>query len=135
MIPQNFFSERLERVDMHNVLNRAIEVNEDIISDQNTNQLDKGLDSVGNDLGEYANYEYKNRWKPIDLKLTGDFRKSIAPKTAAEEFAMSASDWKTDKLVTAFGSAILGLSDEGVQTTGEFIKDDVQQLFAEEVLK
>lgn len=135
MIAQNFFSERLERVDMHNVINRAIENNEDIISDQNTNMLDRGEDAFGNDLGEYGNYEYKNRWRPIDLKLTGDFRKSINPKTLVDEFTMDSTDWKTDKLINAFGPAILGLNKEGVKNAGEFIKDDVQKLFAEEVLR
>ena len=135
MIPETFFSERLARVDMHNVLNKAIEANEDFISDQITNQLDKGLDGDGNDLGEYRNYEYKNRWKPVDLKLTGEFRKSITVKGHEDYAEPTATDPKTEDLTAKFGDAILNLTDKAKEDTGEFIKEDVQLLYAEEVMK
>ena len=133
MIPGNFFSGRIENINMHDIINRAIEVNRDIIADQNTNQLDKGLDSEGNDLGEYSNFDYKNRWKPVDLKLTGDFRKSINPSVGSDSFSLDASDWKTTMLKKRYGNSILGLSKEGVEVTCEFIKEDMQKIFAEEV--
>lgn len=135
MIPETFFSSRLEKVDMHEVLNKAIEANEEIISDQVTNQLNKGFDGNGEDLGEYANYAYKNRWKPVDLKLTGAFHESIKPKTYPDYFEMTASDPKTEELTQKYGDAILNLSEEGVRNTAEFIKNDLQQLYAEEVMK
>lgn len=134
-MPENFFSERLENVDMHNVINRAIEANEDYISDQVTNQLDKGKDGEGEDLGEYRNYEYKNRWEPVDLKLTGSFRKSIHPELHEDYFEMNASDPKTDELTKKYGDTILDLGEEGIKNTIEAITPDVQQLYAEEVLK
>jgi hypothetical protein len=135
MIPENFFSARIENVDVHNIINRAIEANEDYISDQVTNQLDKGLDGEGGDLGEYRNYEYKNRWDPVDLKLTGAFRKSIYPELHEDYIEMNASDPKTEKLTERYGDAILDLGEEGVNNTIEILKPEIQQLYSEEVMK
>jgi hypothetical protein len=135
MIDDNFFIQQLLDINVHKIINRAIAANVDIIIDQNLIQLDKGLDSLGSDLGIYARYAYKDRWKPIDLNLSGDFRRSIYPQFSDESFTLEASDPKTSKLQMRYGDEILGLSEEGKQMAGEFIQEDVQNLFKEEVLR
>jgi len=133
VIKENFFTERLSKVDINSIIGRAVESNSDYISDQLTKHYDKGEDGKGASLGKYKDFNYKNRFEPIDLKLTGAYRKSIAPKNYGEYFEMNATDSKTEKLVTQFGENILSLSKEDVKNIGEFIKPDIIKDFRNEL--
>jgi hypothetical protein len=135
MIPANFFIAPLAAVDLNDVIKRSIDNNADLISDLIGHQLDQGLDGQGKDLGEYANFEYKGRWSPVDLKLTGAFRQSIVPGTYKDFFEMTASDPKTEKLTTWYGEAIIDLSDEAIDKTKEYIIDDMIKITEEEMVK
>ena len=135
MIPSNFFTAPLAAIDLNDVIQRSIEINADLISDLVGAQLDKGLDAEGNDLGEYANYFYKERWSPVDLKLTGAFRLSIVPGTYKEFFEMTATDKKTAKLTLRYGDAIIDLSEEAIDKTKEYIIDDMIKITEEEMVK
>ena len=106
----NFFTQRIGEVDLKSLLFKAIEKNQDVFNDQNTIQLDKGLDSFGNDLGEYANFNYKDRWRPVDLNLTGKFRRSIYAKPFEDRIEMEASDSKAERLAQWYGDGIVRLS-------------------------
>lgn len=133
MITPDFFTGKLEAVDLNQVIGKAIDENESLISDLNGSQLNEGLDSKGGDLGEYKDFSYKNRFRPVDLRLTGEFRRSIYPKNEGDVFVMDATDWKAESLVERYGDDILGLNDENIQKAGEIIKEDLQIMFAEEV--
>jgi hypothetical protein len=125
MIPPKFFTAPLAAIDLEDVIKRAIDNNADLISDLVGKQLDQGLDGQGNDLGEYANFEYKGRWSPVDLKLTGDFRQSIVPGTYKDFFEMTASDPKTEDLTQRYGDPIIDLSDDSIEKVKEYIIDDM----------
>jgi len=135
MIPANFFIAPLAAVDLNDVIKKSIEINADMISDLVGFQLDKGLDGEGKDLGEYANFEYKGRWSPVDLRLTGAFRQSIVPGTYKDFFEMTATDPKTEKLTLWYGDAIIDLSENAIDKTKEYIIDDMIKITEEEMVK
>lgn len=111
---------------------KAVEAHRDEITDLNTIELDKGLDSNGKDLGTYKNFDYKDRFRPVDLLLTGRFRGSIFPKTGKKNFEMVATDEKTDMLQDKYGDEILGIKDE--TEVSEVIKETFVELFRKKTL-
>ena len=132
-LPNNFFSEKLEKIELHEVINKAIEKSADIISDQVTSQLQRGVDGKDESLGEYASYAYKGRLEPVDLRLTGDFWRSIVPKTYNDYFEMTATDPKTEMLTQKYGDAILDLDSQSVATAAEYIKEEMITIFSNEI--
>lgn len=122
-------------IDMAMLLAKALESNDQEILDINRQQLDQGKDSKGASLGRYANFKYKNRWEPVDLKLTGDFREkfTLAPgKKSAEIFSQ---DRKNDILEKKYGKDIFGIAKPMLPNVGEIIKPTLKELFKEEVTK
>lgn len=130
-----YFSERLKAFNVGATIKELLEERKNVISDLNTEQLNKGLDSEGNDLGVYKIFSYKNRFRPVDLRDTGAFHNSIQPKLNKERIEVIATDEKTDMLQDKYGDEILGLSDEGKQYLIDDIRDEFIQSYRKAVLK
>lgn len=126
-----FVSKRIGEVDFEKILRKLLEDRKIQIVDLNTLQLEKGLRADDKDLGVYKRFSYKQRYRPVDLKDTGDFHRSIQARINPHSIEMTASDIKTDKLQDKYGDEILGLSDEAKQ----FIIDDIRNEFIEMVRK
>lgn len=110
------------------------------IIDLNTEEqlFEKGIDSLGASLGEYAdatiegtaNFKGKlEKGQPIDhitLKDTGDFYKSFAIKVQNGGFLIVADGQKDDtNLLSEFGKEIVGLTDENLQIVIDAIKEKI----------
>lgn len=95
------------------------------ITDLNKEQLDKGLDSEGNDLGSYKRFSYKKRYKPVDLKGEGPFRNSFELNAFGDGFEITATDGKTARLMAQYGPAIVGLPKEKLPDAAEMMLDSV----------
>jgi hypothetical protein len=108
------------------------------IIDLNTEEqlFEKGIDSLGASLGDYAattiegtaNFEGKKdkgqRFDHITLKDTGEFYKSFAIKVKNGGFLIVADGRKEDtNLLEEYGKEILGLTDENFQIVIDAIKD------------
>lgn len=117
----------IDRVDflaglpLERYLDETVQEHESEITDLNRKQLDKGLDSEGNSLGEYKHFDYKGRWEPVDLKQTGAFRSSFDAQPFGKGFEITASDPKTGELMDKYGDAILGIADENKAVLGEIL--------------
>jgi len=81
------------------------------IEEANKSKLLKGIDTEGKSLGRYKNFEYKQRFTPVDLKLTGDFHNSIKAEFSKTDFVIEAIDFKTKFLEKKYGENIVGISD------------------------
>lgn len=117
--------DQLLNLDYEGIITAAAVEHEAELTDLNRKQLDKGLDAAGNDLGDYRYYEYKNRWRPVDLKDTGAFRRSFDIKPFGKGFEVVATDPKADELQDKYGDAILGLPDTELRTAGEIVLETV----------
>lgn len=102
----------LNRIQPEYALQQAIWENKESILRLNDKQLDKGIDAKGADLGSYKNFKYKGRFKPIDLKQTGEFRGEEDIIVDDQQMLFVDPNWKTDQLMTRFGEDIVGLTDE-----------------------
>lgn len=94
--------------------------------DENTAQLDAGMDAKGQQLPPYANPEYaamKGRSIP-DLKLTGNFWESFIIKQTRDSMLIDATDSKRNKLVNKYGD-IFGLTEERIDRLNkdQFVHD------------
>lgn len=135
MLNENFFTRIFEAIDLKEVMKKAINNKAAEISKLVKDQLQLGLDGNGKSLGEYARYDYKGRWSPVDLFLEGNFYKGIAPATYDQFFEMTDSDSKTEKLTTWYGDAILDLSEEHVDQTKVIIAPEMREIYSEEMHK
>lgn len=130
-----FFFKPFQGISINDIIRESVEAHPEEISDINTKQLLKGLDSEGKDLGTYKNFAYKNRFRPVDLKLTGDFHRSISPDAGKDNFEMKATDFKTEKLKDKYGDEILGIAKQSISEVGKIILPDIQEKFKDELHK
>jgi len=108
------------------------------IIDLNTEEqlFEKGIDSLGASLGDYAattiegtsSFEGKKdkgqRFDHITLKDTGEFYKSFAIKVQNGGFLITADPNKDDtNLFDDFGKEVVGLTDENLQIVIDAIKE------------
>lgn len=123
------------KVDMNSIIAESVEVCSDEIVQLNKSQLSLGEDSAGESLGEYANFSYKNRWKPVDLLLTGDFwrRLTVVVRPDNESFEIVGFDEKTADLQQRYGEKIIGISKELLPEIPSIIKTEMQEIFRREV--
>lgn len=112
----------LSRIDGNFAVAEAINQNKEIVLQPNDAQLDKGLDSKGKDLGEYKNFKYKNRWRPVDLLLTGEFRGEEDVITDNTEMVYVDPNEKTESLMSRYGVDIIGLPDTEFESTAQNLK-------------
>lgn len=93
----------------------------------NNEQLDRGEDAEGKDLGTYKNFNYKGRFRPIDLKLEGSFRAAEDIILDREQMSFVDTDFKTPFLTKRFGENIIGLSEKNIGIAAEIIHPEVIQ--------
>lgn len=120
---KGFFIEPLNRLDVESLIGEAVESNEDAATYLNERQLDIGIDAGGNSLGRYRNFSYKNRWEPVDLKLTGEFRRRFTLSSFKAETNITSTDSKTAKLERKYGGDIFGLTKQSLSIFGSVILD------------
>lgn len=100
-----------------------------------TSQLfDLGIDSNGEDLGEYSDFTIeikKSQGLPFDhitLFDTGEFYDSFRVKPLNDGFEITADPIKEDTdLFVEFGEDIVGLTTESIQELQKFIIPDVEE--------
>lgn len=127
------FAERLNKADVLNAFALAMVKNEARILELNKRQMDKGIDAEGRSLGRYRDFDYKGRFEPVDLLLTGSFRQKMEfSSITADETEISSTDEKTGKLKAKYGEDIFGVQD--IEQVGSVIKRDFQKFYREELL-
>lgn len=120
----NLFMQPLKKMKPIEALKKAIEQNDEKILDLNRQQLDKGKDAKGKSLGKYKNFKYKNRFQPVDLKLTGEFRDKFTLAVDNKQTIIFSQDQKEAKLEKRYGKDIHGVPAELLPNMQEIIKDD-----------
>ena len=70
----------------------------------------------------------------VTLKDTGDFHDSIFIQYGNDDFEIAASDSKTSKLITKYGAAILGLTEDNTDRTAQIIEPDLKELINKLIL-
>lgn len=120
----NIFYAPLKDADLMQALIKAIEKNDQKIMDLNRQQLDRGLDAKGEDLGSYKSFNYKNRFKPIDLKLKGDFRDKMTLQVDKKQTEIFSQDPKYPKLKKFRGKEPLGISNQYIPNMQDIIEED-----------
>ena len=109
----------LKRSNLEDVFRRTVLENQEEILDLNTAQLEKGIDSFGRFLEEYASEDYAQFKKSIgsqaplgipNLFLEGDFYAGFILRYDGQAFIFTSTDEKKDELVTKYGSDLFGLT-------------------------
>lgn len=107
--------------EQNEVIKSAIQENEHILVDMNTNQLWEGKTSTGVSIASYAPYSpytiaiKKAKNQPYDrvtLRDEGDFYSGFYIEYGDEEFTINSKDGKADMLSFNYGDEIFGLSDD-----------------------
>lgn len=146
-------AQKAKKLNENKLLKEALSnssIQADILELNTEEQLfDKGIDSAGISLGEYApatifgtvNFKGKiEKGQPIDrvtLKDTGDFYKSFKFKNGANSFTIKANDEKDGAvlLTKQYGDEILGLTNESMETLIRWLKPTIQRLTFEQLTK
>lgn len=115
----------LQRIDLNGAIQTAVQENEVLLIDLNkTDQLDHGIGSDGQDFGDYKRFKYKNRFRPIDLKLKNDFRSAEDLEISNTAVEMIDNDFKLPFLTKRFGP-ILGWTEQSTEKMGRILEPDV----------
>ncbi|MBL7738715.1 MAG: hypothetical protein JNK14_05810 [Chitinophagaceae bacterium] len=123
------FSAPFKGVKINEVLAEALSRNEEKILDLNRRQLDGGIGADGKSIGRYANFSYKNRFEPVDLLLTGKFRKEFTLGVKKKEAEIFSQDSKQKILERKYGKDIQGLTSSNMEIAGDIIEDDFSRIF------
>ena len=125
-ILQSIISQRLGSINIESAIDFAVKQHHEELEDLNTMQLDEGVDMEGKSLGSYGKLIYKGRYQPVDLKKTGDWRKSQKVTSQKGVIEMTASNWKTRVLIDGekkgkgkqkgYGEDILGLPKKDLES-------------------
>ena len=113
----------LDRIQPEYALQDAIIENKDAILQLNDKQLDIGVDAKGQDLGQYKNFKYKNRFRPIDLKLTGEFRSEEDIIVDDTQMLFVDPDSKTERIMEHFGEDVIGLTEDNIYEAAVILTD------------
>lgn len=114
----------LQRIDLEQAVVNALLGKKETILKFNDEQLDKGEDSNGKDLGKYKNFKYKGRFSPIDLKDKNDYRNAEDIVFDNSEMVFIDSDFKDPFLTKRFGP-VKGLNEQNIERTAQLILPDV----------
>lgn len=117
----------LDRIQPESAVQQAIIENKEPLLKLNDSQLDKGVDARGADLGQYKNFKYKNRFRPIDLKQKGDFRNAEDIIVDDTDMLFVDPDTKTDILMNRYGDDIIGLTDDNQTAAAQILAPSVIQ--------
>jgi hypothetical protein len=107
-ILSTFISDKLEPLNILEAIDFAVKQHHEELEDLNTMQLDNNMDMEGKSLG-------RGKFMVIDLKKTGDWRRSQKVTSNKGVIDMTATNWKTRILIEGegrqrgFGDDILGI--------------------------
>jgi hypothetical protein len=132
---KDIFVQPFEETKPVKALVTAIERHENEIMDLNRQQLDRGLDANGDSLGRYKNFKYKNRYQPVDLKLTGEFRRKFTLQSDDKETEIFSQDLKAKWLEKRYGVDINGVPSSLIPNMQELIIDDFTEEYEKQLLK
>lgn len=133
----------LNRSNLEDVFRRTVLENQEEILDLNTAQLDKGIDSFGRFLEEYASDDYAQFKKSIgsqaplgipDLLLEGNFRDGFVLTWKGQYFIFESTDEKEAKLIKKYGSDLFGLTIESQTEITPQLAETFIRLFRNELL-
>lgn len=135
-------AKEIRAISVQKITERAIVNNKEELFDLNTEgQLfSKGIDAQGNDLGEYSEFTKdikRAKGQPTDRITLRDeewFHDAWFLKTSEFPFLMGSKDWKAPMLEARFGD-IFGLTRENTNEYIEYIREHVQDGFAEAISK
>lgn len=127
----------------------AVRQYEHVILDMNADQqlFQQGINRLGVSIWDYAPYH------PITIQMKqaeglpanrvtlfqeGDFYESMFIEYGADEFTISAGDYKTTKLKNKYGAQILGLTQENITTLRDeyimpYMRDKLRELIDQAV--
>lgn len=125
---KNFFVLPLQGIDFVKLFKEALEKNEETVFELNKQQLDRGQDASGGSLGRYASFKYKNRFQPVDLLLTGEFRRKFTLQEGTKTAEVFSQDEKNDKLTKRYGKDIFGINKQYRGNLAEKIKPVLGEL-------
>lgn len=123
-------------LDIPDLIRQSFDAKEQDILKLNKDQMDGGIKADGSEIGRYRNYKYKNRFKPVDLKLKNDFRGDMffRDKGNKRQGVISSDDKKTIKLEKKYGKDIFGLTDTNKQYAADLIKPILGRLIKEKTI-
>ena len=116
------------------IITESLEENKEIAADLITNQLTHGIRGDGEEMTEYRSDEYAIFKRSIgsisspltDLKLTGDYHRSIELQTKGTEALIVSRDSKDEKLTLKYGEETKQYTEESKKDLRQFIKPDIQ---------
>jgi len=132
-ILQGLLSRKMDAINIAQAIDFAVKRHKEELEDLNTQELDKGLDMEGKSLGSYKNIAYKGRINPVDLKKSGDWRKSQKITSTNVVIDMTATNWKTRVLIEGegrkggYGEDILGIPKKDIESgeVGQILLDSI----------
>lgn len=132
-ILQGLLSRKMGAINIVQAIDFAVNRHKEELEDLNTQELDKGLDMEGKSLGSYKNIAYKGRINPVDLKKSGDWRKSQKITSVNGVIDMTATNWKTRVLIEGesrqrgYGEDILGIPRKDIDSgeVGQILLDSI----------
>lgn len=132
---KNFLALPFKELDIKAMIAAAMEENDEQIMELNKQQLDKGLDAKGESLGRYKNFKYKNRFQPVDLLLTGEFRRKFTLAADTKSAEIFSQDQKAGFLEKRYGTDIFGIANTYKPNVAEIIKEPLGLKFKAKLLK
>ena len=135
---------RYHSINIEMLISDAFDSASEQIEQLNREQLEKGIKSTGEELGDYVGYYREVRVKQglqvdyVDLKVTGKFYNSIYAKREGNEYEIFSTD--TESKVQAliyggngvrkggFGEEIFGLTDENKLTVKGLTRDTLIEI-------
>ena len=122
------------------VQNYIIDLNTE--GEQTSQLYNLGIDSEGNNLGEYSPYtiqfkvEKGQRFDHITLKDTGDFYETFKVKPTKKGFELTANPNKDDdNLFEIYGKEIVGLTKDNQKLLIAFISSDFEKELEKRLLQ
>ena len=135
---------RYHSINIEMLINDAFNSASEQIEQLNREQLEKGIKSTGEELGDYVGYYREVRVQQglqvdyVDLKVTGKFYNSIYAKREGNEYEIFSTDTasKVQALIYGgngvrkggFGEEIFGLTDENKLTVKGLIRDTLIEI-------
>ena len=138
---------RVGNIKIEDLKNDAFESVKEKAEELNREQLEKGLNAKGEQIGEYGGFYKDTRFNQglqtdfVDLKVTGKFHKSIYAKKEGEDVEIFSDDngEKVQSLLRGgngvrkggFGEEIFGLTNESKEITKEMARDTIITIIEE----
>jgi hypothetical protein len=112
---------------------RAVESSKSQIEDTQREQMSRGEDNKGAEIGRLRNASYARRKKArggqapfgvVDLKNTGKFQRGVFATVQPKAVFLDSRDSKRQKLTSKYGNKIFGFNDKSVGLAkDQYLKD------------